>query len=70
MRAKGSKIFHKIFLAYVLIGVVTISVTNIIQYNSRKVYIENSFRSQGQQFLSAAVDYFQEVYNLRMIRDL
>ena len=70
MRAKGIKIFHKIFLAYVLIGVVTISVTNIIQYNSRKAYIENSFRSQGQQFLNAAVDYFQEVYNLRMIRDL
>lgn len=70
MRATGIKLFHKIFLAYVLIGFLTISITNIIQYSNRKAFIENNFRSQGQQFLNAAVDYFHEVYNLRMMRDL
>ena len=68
--AKGLTIFQKIFFAYVLIGVVTITITNIIQYNQSKQFIEENFRSQGVQFLESSVDYFHEVYNLHVIKDL
>ncbi|MBZ0167368.1 MAG: hypothetical protein K8I00_11235, partial [Candidatus Omnitrophica bacterium] len=70
MRAKGLTLFRKIFLAYVLIGVVIIAISNALQYSNRKHFIEENFRSQGRQVLHSAVDYFEEVYNHHLIRDL
>ena len=70
MRRKGASIFQKLFTAFLCIALITLIISGVVHYNSKKKFIERTITSQISDNLHASIDYFNKTFIIPIKKDL
>ena len=70
MRRKGASIFQKLFTAFLCISLITLIISGVVHYKSKKKFIERTITSQISDNLHASIDYFNKMFTIPIKKDL
>ena len=70
MRRKGLSIFQKLFIAFFCVALITLIISGVVHYKSKKKFIERTITSQISDYLHASIDYFNKMFTIPAKKDL
>ena len=70
MRRKGLSIFQKLFVAFFCVALITLIISGVVHYKSKKEFIERTITSQISDNLHASFDYFNKMFTIPIKKDL
>ena len=70
MRRKGLSIFQKLFIALFCVALITLIISGVVHYTSKKKFIERTITSQISDYLHASIDYFNKMFTIPTKKDL
>jgi len=70
MRRKGLSIFQKLFIAFLCVALITLIISGVVHYKSKKEFIERTITSQISDNLLASIDYFNKMFTIPIKKDL
>ena len=70
MRRKGLSIFQKLFIAFLGVGLITLIISGMVHYKSKKEFVERTITSQLSDSLHASTNYFHSTFTIPIKKDL
>jgi len=70
LRRKGLSIFQKLFIAFFCVALITLIISGVVHYKSKKEFIERTITSQISDNLLASIDYFNKMFTIPIKKDL
>jgi len=70
MRRKGLTIFQKLFIAFLSVGLITLIISDVVHYTSKKEFIERTITLQLSDSLQRSIDYFNRTFTIPIKKDL
>jgi len=70
MRRKGLSIFHKLFIAFLCVAFITITISAVVRYRSKKGFIERTIKSQLTDSRERSINYFNRTFTIPIKKDL